>query len=170
MDRCGCGEHDILPATGLNQPRSRAYCLCGPAIPTRTCAPAWQAGPSTNDCRDHPAPTLESPSELTSSTETDDDPEDPEEEPHYDGKIKCTGPDRPKRVWVWRFSRDLQVERVPHGRNTPLKSTSRWGPADFHSGRAGDRGNPLFPGRGDEFREEGVAGRPNVRVRSGCCM
>jgi hypothetical protein len=29
--------------------------MCGPAIPTQTCAPARHAGPSTNDCKDHPA-------------------------------------------------------------------------------------------------------------------
>ncbi len=35
-------------------------CMCGPAIPTRKCAPARPAGSSTNDCRDHrdhPTPT-----------------------------------------------------------------------------------------------------------------
>ena len=32
--------------------------MCGPAIPTQTCAPAWQAGLSTNDCMDHQDPFI----------------------------------------------------------------------------------------------------------------
>lgn len=40
----------------LTRAKTARDCLCGPAIPTRTCAPARQAGPSTNDCRDHQAP------------------------------------------------------------------------------------------------------------------
>ena len=31
---------------------SAQQCLCGPAIPTQKCAPAWHAGMSTQDCMD----------------------------------------------------------------------------------------------------------------------
>ena len=44
---------------GDSAPRERSIArdwMCGLAIPTRTCAPAWHAGRSTNDCGDHPTP------------------------------------------------------------------------------------------------------------------
>ena len=42
--------------SALNERSIARDWMCGLAIPTRTCAPAWHAGRSTNDCGDHPIP------------------------------------------------------------------------------------------------------------------
>ncbi len=36
----------------FSKAKSARYCLCGPAIPTQECAPAWHAGQSTDYCMD----------------------------------------------------------------------------------------------------------------------
>jgi hypothetical protein len=53
VDRSGCGEHDILPATTPSSEAERARMDVWPRDPDADMCPREASGMSTDDCMDH---------------------------------------------------------------------------------------------------------------------